>query len=1267
MKNLTKVILVAASTYTSAVSAETLYLDVYLNGVQVNQLIEFNHIQNHFWSSEDVLGSSSLAEYASGLKGRVDYCNLQAVTCDYSYETQRLYLTADIDLFPAQVINSKKRTSIPITRSSGALVNYDIYYRDYQSGTTTVDLLQQWRAFGDWGVFETTANYRKELGGSDSSTVDEGMIRYDSYWQYNDEENMRYWRVGDMISAGNPWARQVRMGGIKLSRRFELDPQYVSYPYPEFIGSAVLPSDVEVFVNNYKMYSGNVEPGNFILDSEPTVNGFASASIVTTDINGQAVSRDLQFYVAPDLLKQGVYDYDLNLGVLRQGFGLDSFDYDSNLTAIADVRYGLTDYMSVSSHAELSKDVYNVGFGTDFTLGNLGVFSFAAAHGQDKNNSGWLGLAGYRFQANNWGFSAQVKQQQQGYRDTGSTQFVSQIEREVQANAAYSFDNGVSVGVGYFDITKFDDDDRRLVSAFYNQSIDTASISASVNWDPDRDDVSVGLNFSIPFGTRSRASVSHVRDNKGEDRTVASASFARNGNRGFRGNVSNVVGTSDFSANGSWRGDKVELTGGYYNRGGSSGHWGQASGSLIWSKSRFLLGNRVADTFAVVSTGGIADVPVLIENQEVGESDDDGMLLVTGLASYNPVNISINTKSLPLDTNVVNDQIQVMAAESHGVDVDFELYQTKAAIVIVNDEQDQPIPVGALATLNGEQNGDFVGWDGELYLEKLQDNNTLTLIWDGKQCVLEFAYSKQEDDIPVIGPLVCAPEVANALVMINDQQGQPVPAGTLAIINDQLEPQVVGKNGQLSLSSLTAQNIVTLNWADQQCSAEFTYRKTDEQTPVIGPITCEPKQFIATVIVNDSKGNPIPAGASAIINSDEQPQTVAHHGEVYPQALQAQNQMILQWDNKQCSVEFSYTQINHQKAIIGPLVCQHPDSMANVTSPETQTDSKPEMLDAINTVAIDVQPSHTNTPTHADEQTHVDAQSVQAKVNTQASVSFDTPVDTQVTAGIQAAQSAEYAVNTQVSVKNEASDNGASVNEMTVNEMIVKTQAAINTQASVNVNTQALAIEQHQHSINLEYISAKVQQVASQLTLTAQTPAIASTTHKAAITEFSQILSDTLIVKAQQFVQDTAKWFYKNKQGYANKWIIEQQVAVDTAIDATQSINATHTSIHKAAKQAANKQWFIQATINTVEINRINEALITKGNRYAVNTLRTSMASMAYMPNAPNRYKQRRWYYASPHQLKHHGSKLQQAPPQRYLMYQPHTRFITQQSKGETV
>lgn len=907
--------------YSSISSAETLFLDVYLNGKPVSELVQFENKNNHFWSTDDVLGDSLLADYASELKGKVDYCGLQSISCEYSYEKQRLYLTADADLFPAQVITSTRKNTLAITKSRGALLNYDIYYRNYESGSATTDILQQWRAFSELGIFETTANFRKEWNGSSNTSVSEGTTRYDSFWQYNDEEKMRFWRVGDLLTSGNPLARQVRMGGLKLSRRFELNPQFVSYPYPEFVGSAVLPSDVEVFVNNYKMFSGNVDPGNFILDSEPRVNGFASASIVTTDINGQAVTRDLQFYVAPELLKKGVYDYDLNLGMLRQNFGIKSFDYDTNLTGIADIRYGLTNNITLSSHTELNKDIYNLGIGTDFTYGNAGVFSFALAHGKGKDNSGLLGSAGYRFQADNWGLSAEIKQQQAGYSDIGTSQAISPIKREAQVNAAYSFGNGVSLGIGYFDIEKFDNENRQLLSGFYNQSIGESSLSANVNLDLNTKDLSVGLNLSIPFGQRSRASINHVQNRRAKNRTVASASMSRVGNRGFKGAVSNVIGSSDLSANGSWRTDKVELSSGYYNRGRSSGYWGQLSGSLVLSKNRLLMGNRIADTFAVVSTGGIKDVPVMVENQVVGKSDGDGILLVTGLASYNPVNVSISTKTLPIDTNVVNDRVQIMAAENHGIDVDFELYQTKAAIIILNDESGQPIPVGATASLNGEQGDNFVGWDGELYLEKLKDNNTLILTWDDKQCVAEFPYIKKSEDVPVIGPLTCAAETSDAIVQLIDVNELPIPVGSLAIINDQADPVVVGVNGELTLIGLLAQNIVTVNWAGQECSAEFSYYKQSTDIPVIRPIKCEKKTFMATVIVKDSRGQPIPAGANALINA-EQSHTVSHNGEIYPQALQDTNQMVLTWSNKQCAVSFSYNQVNHQKAIIGPLQCK---------------------------------------------------------------------------------------------------------------------------------------------------------------------------------------------------------------------------------------------------------------------------------------------------------------------------------------------------------
>ncbi|MDP5036329.1 MAG: hypothetical protein NWQ42_09465, partial [Alishewanella sp.] len=289
MRKLISVTSLLGLIFCSTLRAETLFLDVFLNGVKVKELVQFEHDQTHFWSDDNILQTTSLAEYATGLSGRIDYCALNAIQCEYDVYTQRLYLTAELGLFPAQRISSITKNNLLPTKSSGALLNYDAYLRDFSGGVQTLDLLQQWRGFGNYGIVETTANYRHYFGNDAQSGTNQGLVRYDSFWQYNDETNMRFWRVGDMVSGSSGWARQVRMGGVKFSRRFELDPQFVRYPYPEFAGSAVLPSDVEIFINSSRLYAGQVAPGPFILDSEPTITGLATATIVTTDITGQAV------------------------------------------------------------------------------------------------------------------------------------------------------------------------------------------------------------------------------------------------------------------------------------------------------------------------------------------------------------------------------------------------------------------------------------------------------------------------------------------------------------------------------------------------------------------------------------------------------------------------------------------------------------------------------------------------------------------------------------------------------------------------------------------------------------------------------------------------------------------------------------------------------------------------------------------------------------------------------------------------------------------
>jgi outer membrane usher protein len=57
-----------------------------------------------------------------------------------------------------------------------------------------------------------------------------------------------------------------------------------------------------------------------------------------------------------------------------------------------------------------------------------------------------------------------------------------------------------------------------------------------------------------------------------------------------------------------------------------------------------------------------------------------------------------------------------------------------------------------------EQSGTrtVVGWDGLVYLENLQAQNSLHVtLADGKTCQAQFSVDLNQDQVPLIGPLVC--------------------------------------------------------------------------------------------------------------------------------------------------------------------------------------------------------------------------------------------------------------------------------------------------------------------------------------------------------------------------------------------------------------------------------------------------------------------------------------------------------------------------------
>src|SRR5690606_34905382 len=113
-------------------------------------------------------------------------------------------------------------------------------------------------------------------------------IRLDSTWQLDFPERMLSLTVGDNVTGALSWTRPTRVGGIRLARNFSLQPYRVVTPLVSFTGESVLPSSVDLMINGIRQSREQVLPGQFQIDTAPTLNGAGQAQVVITDINGRS-------------------------------------------------------------------------------------------------------------------------------------------------------------------------------------------------------------------------------------------------------------------------------------------------------------------------------------------------------------------------------------------------------------------------------------------------------------------------------------------------------------------------------------------------------------------------------------------------------------------------------------------------------------------------------------------------------------------------------------------------------------------------------------------------------------------------------------------------------------------------------------------------------------------------------------------------------------------------------------------------------------------
>ncbi|WP_460122571.1 fimbria/pilus outer membrane usher protein [Pseudomonas sp. S2_C03] len=739
-----------------------LFLELVVNQMNTGRVVAVEQRNGRLFLPASALRDTFM-KLPDSLGAEVDLDGLPGLHSEYDSTGQRLLLEVPPNWLPEQFVGN--RDAYPRTQalsSFGALFNYDLYLNDTDDAGTYLAAWNEVRLFDGWGTLSNTGQYRRTLSGDSVSTLNNGYLRYDTTWRYSDDERMLTFEGGDLVSGALPWSSSVRIGGAQVSRDFGVRPDLVTYPLPQFAGEAAVPSSVDLFINGYKSSSAQLQPGPYTLTNVPFINGAGEAVVVTTDALGRQVSTTVPFYVTSSLLQKGLSDFSVAAGSLRRDYGLRDFSYGPGVTS-GSLRYGISDNFTLESHAEASDSLTLGGIGGNLRLGNFGVLNTAVSQSRFDGDRGQQLSFGYQYSSQRYSFSYQRLQRRDRYADLTvvDTPFNTLSQRSEQATLSVNLDRWGSLGVGYFDIRAADDSRTRLLNLTWSKPLwHNSSFYLSANREIGDSNWAVQAQLVVPFDLYGSLAVSSERSNTGQtqQRVNYSRAVPTQGGVGFSLGYGQGDGPAYRQADLTWRLQSVQLQAGVYGTSDAETRWADASGSLVWMDRQVFAANRIDDAFVVVSTDGFADIPVRYENQQVGQTDRNGHLLVPWSSAYYRGKYEIDPLNLPANVRSPNVEQRIAVRRGSGYLLEFPLSRVVAASIVLVDAQQQDLPLGSgvLHEQSGTQT--VVGWDGLVYLEDLKAQNNLKVsLADGKSCEVRFAVDMQQEQIPLIGPLVCRP------------------------------------------------------------------------------------------------------------------------------------------------------------------------------------------------------------------------------------------------------------------------------------------------------------------------------------------------------------------------------------------------------------------------------------------------------------------------------------------------------------------------------
>jgi len=653
--------------------------------------------------------------------------------------TQTLVITAPPTLLTRTVIDAhSQRPRLQRVTGEGAFLNWAIE-QSHETGLTRPPASL---------ALEAGARLGPTLLLSRGQTVSDGgrsrFVRLMTSVTRDMPEQQARWTLGDLVTSSDELSSGVVLGGLSFATLARLNPYEIRYPLGAVQGQALLPSEVEVYVDGQRVRTERVPAGVFEIRDLRTPLGARSVQLLVRDAYGRVQRFDQSVYASPRLLAPGLHDFQYALGAVRQRLGQESADYGVPV-ASARHAWGATPSLTLGLRAEAREDFAAAGASAVWQVASKGLVTATFSSSHTSRARGQAGLLRYEYQSGAWGLGLTHRADSAGYATLGESLMQGNRLRETQGQASRTLREGRSVWVSHSRLATRPAPQTDPAQGWQFASL-TPTRSTSVGFaaflrpwggslrlaatrfdregSPQRTLFTASLVFSLERGGLLATQLRH--DNEGSSRSVQwSRPPPMREGWGF-----DIGATQASAAAGSttpWRtaaqleSSVVRLRADLRGDAGSDQHALRvsAAGAFTFIAGQAYLSRPVEDSYAVVQVGELADVPVTVNGMPAGVTDRRGRLFVPRVSANYDTVVEINAQAVPIDHVIAELQTRVVLPERSGTVIRFEARRLRALAAQLVSGQQPLARARVWIGSTGQIIETVTGPQGELYLENL--------------------------------------------------------------------------------------------------------------------------------------------------------------------------------------------------------------------------------------------------------------------------------------------------------------------------------------------------------------------------------------------------------------------------------------------------------------------------------------------------------------------------------------------------------------------